>query len=461
MQITAALLTADPALSTVDLAGELAIESERLERLRYDDGSGVSAQSVAAAFRLSYRRLDETQARIFRLLPVNPGPDVSTAAAGVLVDTPVGNVRQVLGDLARAHLIEVAPGASGRWRMHDLVRLYAQRLGDEEADADNREQARDRLLGYYLDMAIAAEGQLMPQPVLSTSQKFTGREDALGWLDAERSSLVAAVTMAADTGRDQVAMRLPLVLPEYMIWRRRYDDWIAITRISVDAATRLGDRPNEGVARNDLGLALRNVHRLDEAVTAHKDAIAIFRDIGDRRREGRALNNLGLALRELRRFGGAVRVGEQAAAIYQEIGDRHSAAMAMNNVGTSLRELQRASEAVPLHRFAAAIFRDTRDRHGEGRALNNLCAALTALGQIEEAIAAAQDAAILFRETGDWHGEGRASQNLGLALQEARRFDEAITAYQDAVAIFRKTGDTNSERIVVGKLQETSAARGA
>ena len=45
----------------------------------------------------------------------------------------------------------------------------------------------------------------MPVPA-----EFTGRDDALAWLDAERPSLVAAVTMAADTGRDQIAMRLPL-----------------------------------------------------------------------------------------------------------------------------------------------------------------------------------------------------------------------------------------------------------
>jgi hypothetical protein len=132
LQITAALLIADPALSVSALADDLAVESERLERLRYDNGSGTDAPSIASAFELSYRRLDETQARLFRLLPVVTGPDVSTATAGVLADMPVSNARQVLGALARAHLIEVAPGTSSRWRMHDLVRLYAQRLPEKD-----------------------------------------------------------------------------------------------------------------------------------------------------------------------------------------------------------------------------------------------------------------------------------------------------------------------------------------
>ena len=44
-------------------------------------------------------------------------------------------------------------------------------------------------------------------------EEFTGRDAALDWLDAERASLVAAVSMAADTGRDQAAMHLPLRWP--------------------------------------------------------------------------------------------------------------------------------------------------------------------------------------------------------------------------------------------------------
>ena len=151
LQITAALLNADPALTAGELADELADEIGRLEALRYDDGSGTSAPSVAAAFELSYRQLDEAAARVFRLLPVNPGPDVSTAAAAALADLPAGETRRVLGRLVRAHLVEAAAGAAGRWRMHDLLRLYARQLSDAHADADGREQARDRLLGYYLN----------------------------------------------------------------------------------------------------------------------------------------------------------------------------------------------------------------------------------------------------------------------------------------------------------------------
>ena len=48
------------------------------------------------------------------------------------------------------------------------------------------------------------------------------------------------------------------------------------------------------MALNNLGIALREVRRFEEAITAHQDAAAIFRETGDRHGEGMALDNLGL-----------------------------------------------------------------------------------------------------------------------------------------------------------------------
>jgi hypothetical protein len=47
LQIIAALLNADPTLSARGLAEELAAETERLEQLRYDDGTGPSSAGAS------------------------------------------------------------------------------------------------------------------------------------------------------------------------------------------------------------------------------------------------------------------------------------------------------------------------------------------------------------------------------------------------------------------------------
>jgi hypothetical protein len=146
LHIAGAILKSDPKLSADELSDELE-ESRGVAALRYDDdGQGRNALSVEAAFDLSYARLDETSARLFRLISISPSDDVSTKAASILANMPTGLTRKVLRELAKAHLIEGAVGPGDRWRMHDLVRLYAQRLSEDNAKADGREQAVSRLL---------------------------------------------------------------------------------------------------------------------------------------------------------------------------------------------------------------------------------------------------------------------------------------------------------------------------
>jgi tetratricopeptide (TPR) repeat protein len=459
LRIIAALLAADPVLTVRELADELSDEIHRLAALHYDDGGGTSAPSVAAAFELSYLQLDEAAARLFRLVSDNPGPDLSTAAAAALADWPVSETRKVIGQLIKAHMVEVGTGAAGRWRMHDLLRLYARQLSEAHADADRREQARDRLLGYYMDTARAADTHLRALLGTPVPERFASREEALAWLDEERASLIAAVTLAANSGRDQIAMQLPLSLTEYFSWRRRFDDWLAVTGISRDAAHRLGNRAGEASALLSLGLALVEARRFDEAISACQDAAAIYRETGDRHGEGMALGNLGAALRGVRRFDEAISARQASAAIFRETGDRHREGMALNNLGLALSEVRRFDEAINACQASRRIYRETGDRHGEGMALTNLGVALREARRFDEAISAHHDAAAIFRETGDRHDEGMALNNLGLALAVVRRFDEAISAYHDAAAIFRETGDRHTEGIVLNNLKLDQAEK--
>src|ERR1039457_1675018 len=159
--------------------------------------------SASAVFELAYRRLPEPAARVFRLLPAHPGLDVSVATVEVLADRPASEVRRALAALAQMYLVEAAPGGTGRWWMHDLVRLYARHLPDAHVQADGREQVLNRLLGYYLSMTEAADDQVRGRPDLSDPAAFTSPDEALAWLDTERPTLIAAVGMAADTGRDR------------------------------------------------------------------------------------------------------------------------------------------------------------------------------------------------------------------------------------------------------------------
>jgi tetratricopeptide (TPR) repeat protein len=464
LQITAALLKADPALTAAELAGELAAESGRLEQLAYDDGSGAAAPSVVAAFDLSYRRLEESQARVFRLLPTAPGPDVSTAAAAILVGLPAGAARKVLSVLARAHLIESAPAAVGRWQMHDLLRLYAGRLADTHGGADGREQARDRLLDYYLGMARAADEHVRALPGVAVSDEFASRAAALDWFDAERASLVAAVDMAAASGRDRMALALPGFLAEYLLWRRRFDGFLAITTVGLSAARRLGDRHAEGMALDNQGLALRLTQRIEDAIAAHRDAAGIFRETGDRHAEAMASDNLGNALgiaaKETGQLEQAISAHRDAAEIFRETGDLQAEARAISNLSTVLLVASRLDEAIGAINAAGAIFLAIGDRHGEAQVLSIVGNILQKGGRHAEAVTADEAAAAIYRETGDRHGEATALTGVGLALQQGQRYAEAAAAHQTVAAVNREIGDRHGEGMAVNCAGEALSGLG-
>ena len=243
LQITAALLKADPALAAAELADELAPSRTGCSGWPMTTAAGRAAPSVAAAFELSYRRLDETAARVFRLLPVDPGPDVSTAAAAVLADLPVGEVRSVLaGWPGRTWPRPLPARVAGGGCMTCCActpRGCPTITRTPTAGSRPATGCSATTCSWQRPLTIMC-GRCRAWRYRRSSPAETMPWH--GWM-RERASLVAAVSMAADTGRDQAAVSLPLLLAEYFGWRRRFDDWLATMTISLNAARRLGDRP--------------------------------------------------------------------------------------------------------------------------------------------------------------------------------------------------------------------------
>ena len=444
LQITAEILKADPGLSAAAMAAELQDTSTRLAALSREDGSGRT-RAVRAAFEASYRRLAAEQARLFRLLALNPGPDTATEAAAALAGAPAGQVRPLLAALAGASLVTEQPVGGNRWRMHDLIRLYAAELSRHAARDDQSEAALDRLLEHYRDTAAAADDHLRALPGQAVPERFDGRADALAWLDAERPTLVAAVTLAGASDRTRIVVSLASCLTVFLEWRSHFDDMITTGQAAVDSAHHAGDLHSEGTALNRLGSALRKARRFDEAITAHQRAAALFTELGDRHGEAVALNRLGSALQEARRFDEAITAHQQALALFTELGDRHGEAGSLGNLGSALRKVRRFDEAITAHQQAAALFTELGDRDDEAGSLANFGVALQEARRFDEAITAHQQALALFTELGDRHGEAGSLGNLGSALRKARRFDEAITAHQQAAALFTELGDRDDE----------------
>ena len=452
LQNVAAQLKDDSALTAEELAADLAAAPDLLDALEPEDGHDTSLPAVKDVFERCYQLLAEVPAQVFRMLPLNPGPDASAAATAALAGLSTVEATAALEKLAREHLIETMAGPPRRWRLHNLLRRYALQLSDARQDADQREQARDRLLNYYLLCARAADAHIRAAPGQLVPGNFADRDEAVTWLDAQRPSLVAAVSMAADTGRDQIALDLFLALAQYLAERRHYDEKLEIAAVGLNAVRRLGDRRGEGQVLTILGGTWPYVGRFDEAVTACQQAAEIFRTTGDRNFEAQALGNLGNALAQGNHPEAAVAEYRAAVAIFQELGDRSAKAVVLVNLGNALATARQARDAMAAYNEARGIFQISGERDKEAWAMACLSNLLVREGQFQEAISASRLAVRTYQETHNRYGQGLALDLLGVAEWRVHRIVLAVAIWEEAAACFAETGDRQEEAAVLIEL---------
>jgi DNA-binding XRE family transcriptional regulator len=156
LAIAASRAAARPRLSLAMLADQIRDAQARLDSL----GTGDAATSLRAVFSWSYDLLRSPAARMFRLLGLHPGPDISVPAATSLAGLPLGDAAGLLAELSGAHLIEER--VPGRYAFHDLMRSYAAEQAMVADDAQRRQDAVERVLDHYLHTAHAAELLLYP-----------------------------------------------------------------------------------------------------------------------------------------------------------------------------------------------------------------------------------------------------------------------------------------------------------
>ncbi|WP_282203243.1 tetratricopeptide repeat protein [Kitasatospora fiedleri] len=392
LAVVTALLGDLPARPMAAMAQSLRDTRRRLARLARED------LAVRAAFQLSYRNLPPDQARLFRLMSLNPGPDLSTGTAAHLAGAPVDDAEPLVHALARAHLVQPA-AVHDRWRMHDLMRLYAEELCREKETRTARTAATERMLALYCDLAAAADRQL--QPGGEPGPGFPDRAAALAWLDAEYLNLRAAALAAPELGRPDTVVLLHVLLIDYQILRRHLEDYAGIARRALDAARTSRDpltRLAEPEILTNLGTAQRELRRFAESVASYQRARKLFAERGDIELEATVLTNLGLTYQQMGRCSEAVQVLHEALAMYPSNGSLRERGMAYTNLGRALHQLGRLPEAAEAFRADLAICRAIRDRHGEAITLNNLGMVLRdqdlsaeALDAFEAALRAAHD----------------------------------------------------------------------
>jgi tetratricopeptide (TPR) repeat protein len=439
LRVAAELAAARPAVPLTDLVADLAGQQRRLDLL---DAGDDPRTAVRAVFSWSYQQLSAEAARMFRLLGIHPGPDISVPTAASLAAISEAEAGRLLCELASAHLI--AEHVPGRYAFHDLLRAYAAEQAHHTDSSADRREATGRVLDHYLHTAASAALLLDPakEPVVlapprpgAVPGQPADHRQALAWFRQEHQVLLRAVAIAAGSGFDSHAWQLPWAMASFLQARGLWQEWAATQRTAVAAAARLADPAAQALSSRLLGIACTNLGDHDQAHDHFSSSLTLYQWLGDRLGEAKVHQSLGVLSRGQGRYADALGHAEQALRVYQATGDKAHEALALNNVGWYHGLHGDYQQARVFCRQAVARCAEIGDRRFEGVAWDSVGYAEHHLGNLAEAAACYQRALTIAREAGQRFGEAAVLIHLGDARHAAGELAQARQAWQQALAI--------------------------
>ncbi|MGW6732734.1 BTAD domain-containing putative transcriptional regulator [Streptomyces sp. NPDC055013] len=498
IRIAASRLAARRTWTVSVLAAKLADERRRLDELQAGD------LAVKATFELGYGALDPAQARAFRLLGLADGPDISLAAAAAVLDLPAEDTEDLLESLVDTSLLESA--APGRYRYHDLVRLYARACAErDEWSPSERDAALSRLLDFYLATAAGVYAIERPGDRLVDhlehgefpGLRFSTRHEAQDWLYSEANCLLACVSQSVRSGNLRRAVDLLWAAKDLAESGTNSRDYEAAAAAARDAAQAAGDIQAEGRARTtltDAHLAAGRFAQADEEVSraaalarqisdpalnswvpnhrgviavyrsrhaegaAHlQDALTNFRADGNLAGEANALCNLSRSHLAMGQTKSAIELARQGVSVYDRLGHTLRGANGRYALGLALAQAGEPTHAVEQLSEALEVFRDSRQRLWEGMTIFRIAEILlTERKPAQAATLAEQSLAVLRDIGGDWR-RGNALTVLGRALYGIRQLDRAQACWREALSIYEDLGSPEAAE-VRGLLSPVAAA---
>ena len=420
LNITAVRAAAHPNVPLAALAGQVRDAHQRLDAL----DAGDTAANTRAVFSWSYRTLGGESARMFRLLGVHPGSDITVPAAASLTATTPGQARIALDELTAVHLL--SEHVPGRYAFHDLLRTYAIEQGRAHDNDDERHRALRRTLDHYLHTAIGGHHLLaplqrspVPLPVPAAgvaAQPIPDPPAAFAWFDQEHDRLLTIQQLAGSQGWDVQVCLLAWTMDRYHSRRGHLHDRAAIWRLAMAAAERLDDPVLRTLAHQNLARAYVQAGENSDALDHLRHALTLAEQTGDMPGQARVHYFMALAW------------------------DRHG-------------DQQQASD----HAYRALrLFRNVNDPVWQANTLNLTGWIQMRMGHYTEAQASCESALVLHRRYRPGHGRDASTlDTLGLVAHHLHDYDRALDYHHQALAQSREDGDTYTEADILDHLAET------
>jgi DNA-binding SARP family transcriptional activator/tetratricopeptide (TPR) repeat protein len=423
ISIVAARALGHPEFPLAVLAAELRDHAGRLDAL----DSGDTNANLRVVLSWSYNALNNDDSIAFALLGLVPGTDISLPAAASLIGQPIAKARILLRRLEIANLVR--QHVPHRYRMHDLVHLYAIDRTQRDCPENIRSAAVRRVVDFYLHTAYQGQRRLnshrepieIDEPLAGCQPcPLADEAAAIAWFDAERSCLLAALQLAADHHLDARVWQLAWALNTFHQRRGHLHDDIVTWQVALPAAERLEEPAILCHAHRRLGFAYARSRIHTEALDHLHRSLALAEDTGD---------------------------------ILAQAHTHHNLVWAWDQRGDDRKALTHATQALHLYQLLKTPF-------SEAQALNAVGWYSARLGDNTRARTCCEAALTLFRQLRYSDGEAATLDSLGYIAHHTDRYTDALDYYQQALAIRRRLGNSYDEASTLDRLGDTHTALG-
>jgi len=467
IRIAGARLAARSHWTIGQLTARLADDARRLDELTHG-GLGVRA-SIA----LTYECLDDDAKRLFWRLGILEVEDFAAWVAAPLLDADSFQTADVLETLVDARLVDAVSGTGTRtrYRLHDLVWVYArEKLASQESSTE-RMAMMHRLLGAWLSLADNAHRRTyggdhtvihsgaarweLAQPVVDDLLA-----DPLDWYDSERSALVAAVAQAARCGAVEQCWDLAITMVTLFEARNYLDDWRSTHEAALQAAQRRRDRRGEAAMLYSLGSLCLVQQRFDEAEARLALALEVFDEISESHGRALALRNLAFLDRTRGNRDVAIRRYREALTALQRTGDDAGVAHVLNSIAQILLDSGETGPARETLDEALQVATATDSFRIQAQVLHRLGEIHLAEQRPDDAEHAFSRSLALVRQKGDNLGESYALCGLGVTQTRKSQCVEALGTLSQAYTLACHSGDLLATARCCLALAELHHARG-
>ncbi len=439
LAVVAARAAVRPGFALTSVAADLAAAAGALDPFDGDDAT----TDVRGVLSWSYQALSDPAARLFRLIGLHWGPDITVTAAASLAATKPGPTRLLLTELVRAHLI--AEHTPGRFAFHDLLRAYAVELVSAcDSDID-RDVALGNLLDYYLHTSRLAAVRLdpylepielgSPRPEVVVGAELTA-EAARAWFTSEHATLVAAVSGAAQARLDARAWQIAWSLSCSMLQRDLWHENAAVQRIGLFAARRCGDLAGQAHALAGLASCYARSGSDGDAQAVFASALAVFEKVDGHASRGRIHSQLGWLAERRQQPAEMLGHCQQALALYQVAGHRPGEAVTLNDVGYSHAMVGDYRQAFDFCQRSLAALAELGELGWEDAVWDSLGYIHHRLGNYREAISCYRRSVVLCRQVADRYNEAATLDHLGDVEFSAGDQSAAARSWASALDIF-------------------------